>query len=333
MQQFILRTWQNKGIFFVVILTPLSWLFGLVTAFRRWCYRINLLSSKALAVPVIIVGNINVGGSGKTPLVIWLVEQLKQSGYKPGVISRGYGTDNVGIAEVGADSIAAEVGDEPLLIARRTGCPVWVSAKRVEAGLALLKAHPDCDVIISDDGLQHYHLKRNVEIAVVDEQTTIHQHLLPAGPLREPFSRLQSVDAIVCHGQKVMAHAYEMQLVGEQFYNLASPTKKAVVADFENKNIKAIAGIGKPERFFAHLKSLGLNFTGLSYADHYTYTAQDLESIDSDVLLMTEKDAMKCVAYAQPSHWVLPVAAKMDGAFLSLVLEKLRNKTASNNKL
>ncbi len=333
MQELILRVWQNKGIFFTLVLIPLSWLFSLLTMLRRCCYRLGLLPAHALAVPVIVVGNINIGGSGKTPLVIWLVEQLKKNGYNPGVISRGYGANNTHYTEVHVNSVATEVGDEPLLIAKRTECPVWIAAKRLDAGIALLKAHPNCDVIISDDGLQHYQLKRDIEIAVVDQQTTAQQRLLPAGPLRETFNRLQTVDAIVCNGHKTIAHAYEMQLKGEQFYNLAKPAKKAKTADFNNKSIKAIAGIGKPERFFEHLNKLGLNFTGLSYADHYAYTAKDLTAIDSDVLIMTEKDAMKCAAYAQPSHWVLPVAAKMDDAFLPLILKKLQNMAITHKKL
>ncbi len=213
MEALIRQAWKNKNALFYLVLVPLSWLFSGVTALRRLAYRIGLLRAYALPVPVIVVGNINMGGSGKTPVVIWLVEQLKKHGYHPGVISRGYGAnDNTQALSVDTTSSVAAVGDEPLLIARRTGCPVWIGKRRIDAGRALLREHPNCDVIISDDGLQHYQLKRDVEIAVVDAESAGAQCLLPAGPLREPQHRLDHVDAIVAHADAQVAGATVMQL-------------------------------------------------------------------------------------------------------------------------
>ena len=327
-QEVIETAWRRKNALFYFVLTPLSWLFGLITSVRRFAYKEGFFKSYALPVPVIVVGNINVGGSGKTPVVMWLVAQLAKDGYRPAVISRGYGGNVKLPTSVNASSQASLVGDEPVLIKNRCDCPVWVGANRVEVATALLKAHPECNVIISDDGLQHYRLKRDVEIAVVDaEHHQKNARLLPAGQLREPLSRLEKVDAIVCNGQKP-AHKssqdfYEMQLVGERFYNLANVETHAVAADFKRKTIKAMAGIGKPARFFEHLRQLGLTFVSVSFDDHYAFSAQDLAKLDCDVLIMTEKDAVKCKPFAQAHHWVLPVEASIDEALLPLVLEKL----------
>lgn len=328
MHGLILRAWQHKNAFYYLVLIPLSWLFALIASLRRGAYSIGLLPSYKLSVPVIVVGNINMGGSGKTPIVMWLVEQLKKNGYTPGVISRGYGASNVQPMSVQKDSLAAEVGDEPLLIARRSDCPIWIGVNRVEAGRALLKAHPECDVIISDDGLQHYRLQRTLEIAVVDQQTVGAKSLLPAGPLRESLSRLQTVDAIICNGEKTIANAYEMRLNGQTFYNLANPAQQVTIEHFKHKSVKALAGIGKPERFFNYLTNLGLDFKGVSFEDHHAFTATELENIQCEALVMTEKDAVKCQAFAKAHYWVLPVESKMDAALLPMLLTKL--KTAQN---
>ncbi len=330
MRDLVLHTWQKKNALFylvhVLILVPLSWAFGGLVALRRWLYKCGIFKSRALPVPTIVVGNINMGGSGKTPVVMWLVEQLKQRGYKPGVISRGYGGHVSAPTSVKASSHASEVGDEPLLIAKRCACPVFVSANRVAAGEALLKTHPECNVIISDDGLQHYRLKRDVEIAVVNDDALAGAWILPAGPMRESKNRLKSVDAIICNGKKTIDSAFEMQLVGTQFYNLQNPNLKAKATDFAGKNVKAIAGIGKPERFFAHLRHLGLTFAGMGFDDHHAFTAQDLGKLQCDALLMTEKDAVKCASFAQSHYWVLPIEADIDAGLLTLVLDKITKK-------
>ena len=326
MRDLVLHAWQKKNALFYCVLVPLSWLFGALAALRRGLYQCGILKACSLPVFVIVVGNINMGGSGKTPVVMWLVEQLKAKGYKPGVISRGYGGTVTAPTSVNASSLASEVGDEPLLIAKRCACPVYVGANRVRACEKLLKAHPDCNVIISDDGLQHYRLKRDVEIAVVNADALQGAWILPAGPMRESVNRLKTVDAIICNGKKMLDSAFEMQLLGAQFYNLQNPNLKATAADFAGKNVKAIAGIGKPERFFEHLRNLGLTFTGMGFEDHHAFTAQDLAKLDCDALLMTEKDAVKCQGFVQPHYWVLPVEANIDAALLSIVLAKIAKK-------
>jgi len=322
MHKLILRAWQQKNLLYYLVLIPLSYLFSCLVLMRRLAYKVGLFRSYQLAVPVIVVGNINLGGSGKTPVVIWLVEQLKQAGYEPGVISRGYGTKNTKPTAVAATSSAAQVGDEPVLIARRSHCPVWVGVDRVAAGQALLDANPSCDVIISDDGLQHYRLRRDIELVVADEQTAIGQKLLPAGPLREPLSRLQTVDAVICHGESTIDAAFAMQLGGQTFYNLADTSVKADIGYFNGKKLAAIAGIGKPERFFNQLRNLGLDVQSIHFSDHHAFAQSDL-NIQCDALIMTEKDAVKCEAFASDHHWVLPVEAKMDVTLLPLLLVKL----------
>jgi len=323
-QDFILRAWQQKNVFYYCLLIPLSWLFAMLASLRWFGYQSGLVKTHRLSVPVVVVGNINMGGSGKTPVVVWLVNQLKAAGYQPGVISRGYGANNtkaINAMAVEESSAASVVGDEPLLIARRTGCPVWVGADRVAAGNALLNAQPACDVIVSDDGLQHYRLARDVELVVADHQTAEGQRLLPAGPMREPLSRLQTVDAIVSNGA-LLDGAFAMQLAGQMFYNLANPTAQVESAHFKTKKVTALAGIGKPDRFFDYLTSLGLDFERISFDDHHAFTRDDLD-VACDALIMTEKDAMKCEAFAAAHHWVLPVDAQMDEALLPLILNKL----------
>ncbi|MFV1922446.1 MAG: tetraacyldisaccharide 4'-kinase [Methylotenera sp.] len=327
MHDLILRAWQDKNIFFYVVLVPLSWLFAVIIVLRRFMYRVGLLRSYALPVPVIVVGNINMGGSGKTPVVIWLVNQLKAHGYRPGVISRGYGGKVTQPTSVQADSLPSLVGDEPVLIAQRTGCPVYVFADRIEAGKSLLENHPACDIIISDDGLQHYRLQRKIEIAVVDQQAQQNQHLLPAGPLREPHVRLASVDAVILNGNVSMKDGYPMQLLAKEFYNLLNPAVKQTVSYFKDKQVAALAGIGKPERFFQQLQTLGLKFSQWPFSDHHAFIRQDLSNIECDALIMTEKDAVKCHTFAEGHYWVLPVEAKIDSGFMPMLLSKLQQKT------
>lgn len=334
-QEIVQHAWRKRNIFFYWVLVPVSWLFALLALLRRLAFRFKVLKSYQLPVPVIIVGNIHIGGSGKTPVVIWLVEQLKQRGYKPAVISRGYGGSAKLPTSVNANSNPEIVGDEPVLIANRCACPVWVGANRTHVGLELLKAHPDCNVIISDDGLQHYRLQRDMEIAVIDAENYLNNaNLMPAGALRESISRLQTVDAVIKNGHEnaealhpaSVTDAYLMQLTGSEFYNLAEPTLKATAVDFKRKSIKALAGIGRPARFFEHLRQLGLNFSSSSFDDHHPFTALELSKMECDVLLMTEKDAVKCKAFAKPHHWVLPIAAKIEGDLMHLVLQKLQNR-------
>lgn len=307
-----------------LLLLPLSLLFGLLAALRRGLYRSGLLSSFSLPVPVVVVGNIAVGGTGKTPLVLWLAQYLKRRGYRPGIVSRGYGASASAPREVALDADPALVGDEPLLMARRGLCPVWVGRDRAAAGLALLRAHPDCDVILCDDGLQHYRLRHDVEIAVVDGMRGCgNRLLLPAGPLREGVGRLRSVDAVAVNGGSGWP-GYAMSLAGSAFRNLADPSRTAAAGDFQGMKLHAVAGIGNPQRFFGYLNELGLACTEHAFADHHPYRADDLAFAGADAVLMTEKDAVKCAAFAAANWWMLAVDARVDDALGEKILEKLR---------
>jgi tetraacyldisaccharide 4'-kinase len=275
-------------------------------------------------VPVIIVGNISVGGTGKTPFTLWLAEQLLADGWHPGIISRGFGGSGSTPQEVLANSDPAIAGDEPVLMAQRNLCPVWISRDRPAAAQALLNTHPECDVILSDDGLQHYRLQRDVEIVVVDGVRRFGNGLLlPAGPLRETTSRLRKVDAVVINGGTVADGEYLMQLEGVHFYNLLNPEISATAADFKEQTVHAIAGIGHPERFFRHLENMGLTLQTHAYPDHHRYTAADLSFADANALLMTEKDAVKCREFADEKCWVLRVEAHLDSALTQLIIKKI----------
>jgi tetraacyldisaccharide 4'-kinase len=218
----------------------------------------------------------------------------------------------------------ATAGDEPVLMSQRKLCPVWVGRDRPAAALALLLAHPECDIILSDDGLQHYRLQRDAEIAVVDGLRRFgNGFLLPAGPLREAPSRLREVDAVVINGGKVAPGEYLMQLEGMHFYNLLNPDITATAADFHGQAVHAIAGIGHPERFFRHLNKLGLTIHAHPYPDHHQYSAEDLAYGDANALLMTEKDAVKCISFADEKCWVLRVDAQLDPALTQLLLKKI----------
>lgn len=312
---------------------PLAWLYAAVTALRRLAYRRGWLVGRRLPVPVIVVGNLTVGGSGKTPLVIWLVETLRAADYRPGVISRGYGGSARAVRPVLPDSAAATVGDEPLLIARRCACPVWIGRRRAEAGRALLDRHPEVDVLVSDDGLQHYGLRRDVEIVVVDAARGFgNGRLLPLGPLREPLDRLAGVDAVVFNGAASAglraqvaaagpAPVFAMQLAGRVFIGLDDPARQRDAAEFQGKPLSAIAGIGHPQRFFDHLASLGLQAGTRAFPDHHRYRAGDLPP---GTVLMTEKDAVKCAAFAPADAWALRIDACPDEGLKTRILERLK---------
>lgn len=326
MADWLQRQWYRLGIWHLVLI-PLSWLFRLLVVLRRLAYRVGLLGSYRLGVPVIVVGNITVGGTGKTPLVIWLARQLQAAGFMPGVISRGYGTQRVLPLQVTAQSDARDAGDEPLLIASRIDIPVFVCRDRVAAARALLAAYPTCDLLISDDGLQHYRLQRNIEIAVVDSQRRFgNGRLLPAGPLREPESRMQEVDAVVCNGEALAGHpnTYRMQLRASLLHQVSSSANTLAVDGLQGKRLLAVAGIGNPERFFGQLRHMGLVFETRIFPDHHPYQAQDLQTQGIDAILMTEKDAVKCRAFANPHCWYLPVEAELQDGLLDRILLKLR---------
>ena len=325
-------------------LLPLSWLFRLIVWLRHGMYHCGVLRSYRLPVPVIVIGNLTVGGSGKTPLVLWLVERLCERGWRPGIISRGYGGAALGVQAVALDSAASLVGDEPLLLARRSRVPVFVARDRVAAGQALLSTHPECNVIISDDGLQHYRMQRSVEIAVFDARGAGNARLLPAGPLREPVNRLSAATVVVWNAvpqsqalkeaTAQMAQAmlalpqFTMLLVGQRFFSLSDAQLRCTADDLRGKRLYAMAGIGDPSRFFAQLAALGLEFEAHPFPDHHDYCAADLVFADDGLLLMTEKDAVKCAALTAREAWVLPVDAQIvaapDGqSLLDTILEKI----------
>ncbi|MBT9614396.1 MAG: tetraacyldisaccharide 4'-kinase [Burkholderiales bacterium] len=317
-----------------VILLPLSLAFWLLSTLRRALYRLGWIASVKLPAPVIVVGNIAVGGTGKTPLVIALIALLKEQGYRPGIISRGYRGKSTLPRPVRSDSDPAEVGDEPVLLAMKTACPVWIGQNRVEAGMALLGSHPEVNVIVSDDGLQHYRMQRDVEVVVIDAERWFgNGQLLPAGPLREPPLRLKQADVVVINGwlpgAPLQRREFTMQLNGDLFYNLRNPTLRARPEIFVGQTVHAVAGIGHPERFFKHLKKLGMRFSEHPFPDHHAFTPRDLAFHESDVILMTEKDAVKCVDFAGDNVWVLPIEARLDPGVGLAVLEKLRSSHGS----
>jgi tetraacyldisaccharide 4'-kinase len=318
------------------VLWPLSLVFAMVVALRRWLFGVGLLSSTRLAVPVVVVGNVTAGGAGKTPLVLALADALAARGFRPAIVSRGYGgTARVAQAVTRGDDPAV-VGDEPLLYAA-AGYPVWIGADRVAAGRGVLASCPACDVLLSDDGLQHYRLARAVEIVVVDAARGFgNGQLLPAGPLREPVTRLAEVDAVVCligrdAPRAVSADGRETAMTYESlpWRNVHDATRAADPGAWRGREVHAVAGIGHPQRFFDLVRSLGIDATEHAFADHHAFTAADLAFPGAAAILMTQKDAVKCASFADERLWYLPVAATLDPALVALVENKVRgSKTA-----
>ena len=318
------RAWYRRPIRLLWLLWPLEILYRTVVALRR----IRLQRrAKPQQTTVIVVGNITVGGTGKTPLVIALVRWLQAEGYKPGVISRGYG----GQAPyypfvVTASGRPEQTGDEPLLIASSADCPVVIGPDRV-AALAEIERRFGCDVVISDDGLQHYALQRHIEIAVVDGVRGFgNGHCLPMGPLREPARRVDEVDLLVINGESALSwrRPYsEMQLEPAKPVNLLSG-KSRDIAEFEGR-VHAVAGIGNPRRFFTTLLELGLSPIAHPFPDHHRFIEEDLRFEGDFPLVMTEKDAVKCRAFATDNMWFLPVQAALPASFYTSLKRKLKN--------
>lgn len=369
LERFLGREWQRRG-WFACLLWPLSVLLRLLTWLRRRSYERGWLASTRLPVPVVVVGNIFVGGTGKTPLTIWLVQALQAAGWTPGVISRGHGaakehgrakdhgtndqgaangrdTSNIGnaVLEVVPDSDPALVGDEPLLIARRAACPVFVGRNRSEAGKALLMAHPSVNILISDDGLQHYALQRDVELMLFDSRGAGNGWLLPAGPLRESVRR--RADFVVFNGPDAPPAAapmwnmapglFQMLLRGDLAESLVDPAIQRPLAQFAGRGLAA-AGIGHPQRFFSMLRELQLEFDELPLPDHYAWQHNPFGADANanakvsppapDWILITEKDAVKCRQHPELKHdhriWVVPVSAHIDAALAQHIVEKCR---------
>ena len=331
------REWERLGGGALVLL-PLTLAFWAVSSLRRALYRARLLPSWRAPVPVVVVGNINAGGTGKTPLVLEVLDILQRRGWTPGVVARGYGRvpsreqDPTGVVRVFPDVATPEhFGDEPVLIARRARVPVYVSPDRPAAARALIEAHPEVNVLVSDDGLQHYALARDVELAVVDAERRFGNGLLlPSGPLREPRSRLAKVDAVIVNGGDADgipgARHFTMRLAGHVFVNLAtreerSPQDFAALA--RGHAVTAIAAIGYPARFFEALSAIGIAARNVAYPDHHAFQPQELKLRDAELVLMTEKDAVKCAAFADARMWYLRVEASLPPEFGDFLLARL----------
>ena len=312
------RTWLST------VLSPLSLIFSTVVAVRQRLYANQVKKTTHFPVPVIVVGNITVGGTGKTPFVIWLTQVLRELGYTPGIVTRGYGAKRrCAPKRVQENSDPEQVGDEAVLLQQRTQCPVVVGADRVKA-VRLLLAETACDIVISDDGLQHYRLGRTLEIALIDgERRFGNGLLLPAGPLREPITRLRQVDFTLCLGD-AEPREYAMRLIGDTVYALQDPTRQRKLSEFRGQAVHAVTAIANPERFFSTLASADLQLRKKTFRDHYLFQAADFIFADREAIFITEKDAVKCQSFADERFWVLPVTAVLPEAFKQALQDKLQ---------
>ncbi|HEU4857099.1 MAG TPA: tetraacyldisaccharide 4'-kinase [Rhodanobacteraceae bacterium] len=302
---------------------PIAALYGGVVRARRGLYRHGVLRAQRVPVPVIVVGNIVAGGAGKTPLTLALVQALHERGWRPGVVSRGYGGSARAPMLLPPQPDPAVAGDEPALLRVRSGLPVAVGAARTAAARLLLAE--GVDVIVADDGLQHYALARDVEVCVIDGARRCgNGRLLPAGPLREPATRLRDVDFVVCNGGNTRGHEIPMRLELAAAVALGDPGRSTPLAAFLGQRVHAVAGIGNPRRFFDALRGQGIEVVEHAYPDHHRYLPADLAFGDERPVLMTEKDAIKCGAFAQPGWWSVPVAAVLPDAFFDAVSARLR---------
>jgi tetraacyldisaccharide 4'-kinase len=332
------RAWQKRGLV-AWLLWPFSLLYRLVRALASATYLIGLKRPQGVGVPVVVVGNLYTGGTGKTPLVIEVVTRLKQRGWHPGVVSRGYGGAAHHARLVTAGSDAAECGDEPLLIAAATGAPVAVGRDRVAAAQLLRKSHPSCDVLVADDGLQHRRLARDFEIAVIHARGVGNGWQLPAGPLRESARRLRNVDAVVFNGpvQPVRIHSpfFFLRTEVTEAYCLARPERRGNLDHLARRQaqgqlrLMAACGIGTPESFFDMLREHGLKFRTLALPDHYAYRHNPFPRHGVDGILITEKDAVKCRSDRTLAHderlWVVPLRVNLDRALTDMIETRLRN--------
>ena len=325
------NSWYSKNLLTIALL-PLSWLFCLAVQVRRLLYRLSILPTTQLSVPVIVVGNITVGGTGKTPLVIELVNLLKEQGYRPAVISRGYGGKaRSWPQQVRWDGDPTMVGDEAILIARRTCCPMAVGPDRVASAQALLK-HTDCNIIISDDGLQHYALGRDIEIAVIDGVRRYgNEKCLPAGPLREPLKRQARVDFRITNGVPG-PDEFAMTYKAQKLRRADDPAVTLEISSLENQTVHAVAGIGNPQRFFDQLKKSNLDIVEHAFPDHYPFVKEDLDFGEIQPIVITEKDAVKCQRFYLHNVWYQPIKAIIDSQFteqLLVMLERINGQKTS----
>jgi tetraacyldisaccharide 4'-kinase len=318
--QRIQRGWYRPG-------QPAPWLraiaslYGAIGSLRTTLYRRGLLRATRMPVPVIVIGNLTVGGAGKTPLTIAIADWLRASGYRPGVVSRGYGRRGKSPRLVRAEDVAEDVGDEPLLIAA-SGVPVAVAPRRVDAARLLLEG-PGVDVLLADDGLQHYALARDVEILVIDGRRRFgNGALLPAGPMREPVDRGRDCDLVVVNGGTAAPGEHAMQLAVRQAVPLRVGPPEPLER-FAGRRVHAVAGIGDPARFFDALRGFGIEVHEHAFPDHHPYTAGDLEFAEALPVLMTEKDAVKCRGFAGPGWYSVPASAELPRQFFEALRSRL----------
>lgn len=339
LHEIIERHWQRPNPFLSIGLRPLSRLFQTASSLRRLLYRTGRLNSEKLPVPVVVVGNIHAGGTGKTPVVAALVSQLRARGIAAGIVSRGYGRSRSSAYVLTPDSTAADAGDEPLLLYRQTGAPTAVGSNRAEAGRALLAAHTDIKLIVTDDGLQHYALQRDMEIVVFPAADAGRSNLdlLPNGGLREPLGRLQTADAVVLSGGtggEDTAHLHEnifySRLQAGKIYRFNRPNEYLDTGRLKHLRVAAVAGIAKPERFFSTLRGLGIVLVETRVLpDHAALSAADLPQ--ADVVLVTEKDAVKLSDGPWENVWVLPVCAIIEPDLAAFVAGRLKIRTENLN--
>lgn len=323
-QLWINRVWYGRSLISTLLL-PLSGLYWVIILLRQVFYNSFLFNKKQFEHPVIVVGNITVGGAGKTPMVIYLCNELRKHGYKPGIASRGYGGNISAATLVQKTHNAVQVGDEPVLIFNRTNVPVMVGANRVEVINTLLNIH-HCDLVICDDGLQDYRFNHDVEILMIDGDRQFgNQRLLPAGPLREPLSRLAKCDLRVVTAKPVLSLSKDtMQYEVLEIVMVGHPDEKMSLDALRGQTVHAVAGIANPKRFFDLLQSHGLQVIEHAYEDHAVFSSGDLQFPDDYSVLITEKDAVKCSTLELENVWYLPVTAQLPGTFIPRVQQLIR---------
>ena len=347
LQLALAEAWQRRGAL-AWLLSPLSALYYLLYRCRGALYALRLRRPTRLDVPVIVIGNVYVGGTGKTPLTVELVRALAERGWRPGIVSRGYGASDTAPRLVRPEDVAREVGDEPLLIVRATTAPLAIARRRAEAAQLLRARHPECDVIVTDDGLQHLQLARDMEIAVLNYRGLGNGWVLPAGPLREPCSRLDRVDAIALNGIDAevpeigaAAPRYRMRTHVTSAFALHDPKLRielsSLVAEQRSHGwrLTAAAGIGAPDRFFTMLRAAGLVIDALPLADHFDYQTNPFSRCTADRILITEKDAVKCAdnsSLASDSRlWVVPLVTEVDPALIDAVIARISARKTRGN--
>ena len=325
-QEWINRVWYRRSLISLVLL-PLSALFWFIISIRKAVYKNIPGLQKTFSIPVIVVGNITVGGTGKTPMVIYLCEQLAKLGYKPAVASRGYGGNITAATLVQKSHDAVQVGDEPVLIFNRTNVPVMVGANRIEVIDKLVSTH-NCDLVICDDGLQDYRFDHDVEILMIDGDRQFgNQRLLPAGPMREPLSRLAECDLRVVAAKAVLSLSEDtMQYKTHEIVMVGESDRTMPIDALQGQTVHAVAGIANPKRFFDVLRSHGLHVIEHAHDDHAVFSSSDLQFPDDYSVLITEKDAVKCTTLNLENVWYLPVTAQLPGTFIPRVQQQIRER-------